>query len=101
MVTVMAWGTETREEHVGMLPDLGNVGNLRGGAQLSYTSGMDDLGAAKKRKKHKSSGYLRGAAVEAKNAPTHCKVELSDCMKGGGRKVAGMCMRRFQRCKRK
>jgi hypothetical protein len=49
----------------------------------------------------KSSGRLRGAALEAKRAPQRCKVELSHCMTGGGRRKAGMCMRRFHACKRK
>lgn len=52
-----------------------------------------------KRKHRRSSGRLRGAAVSAKQAPKHCKVQLSKCMKGGGRKVAGHCMREFHRCK--
>lgn len=51
--------------------------------------------------KRKSSGKLRGAAVAVKQAPKHCKVELSTCMKRGGRKVAGPCMRQFHRCKAK
>jgi hypothetical protein len=53
-----------------------------------------------KRTKRRSSGRLRGAAVKAKNAPKHCKVELSTCMKKGGRKVAGPCMRAFHGCQK-
>jgi hypothetical protein len=53
-----------------------------------------------KRTKRKSSGRLRGAAVVAKNAPKKCKLELSSCMKGGGRKVAGRCMRAFHACQK-
>jgi len=56
---------------------------------------------ATRRKPRKSSGRARGAALEAKRAPKHCRVELSSCMKGGGRKVAGKCMRAFHACKRK
>jgi hypothetical protein len=56
---------------------------------------------AKRRTKRRSSGKLRGAAVSAKNAPKRCKVELSQCMKKGGRRVAGPCMREFHRCKNK
>jgi hypothetical protein len=52
-----------------------------------------------KKTKRKSSGRLRGAAVAVKQAPKVCKVALSDCMKKGGRKVAGPCMRMFHRCK--
>jgi len=54
---------------------------------------------AKRQTKRRSSGKLRGAAVSAKHAPKHCKVELSRCMKGGGRRVAGSCMRAFHACK--
>ena len=54
---------------------------------------------ATKRKPRKSSGRPRGAALAAKRAPKHCRVELSSCMKGGGRKVAGKCMRAFHTCK--
>jgi len=53
-----------------------------------------------KKTKRRSSGKLRGAAVSAKQAPKHCKVELSTCMKRGGRKVAGHCMRAFHACKK-
>jgi len=50
------------------------------------------------KKRRKSSGRLRGAAVAVKRAPKHCKVDLSACMKKGGRRVAGPCMREFHRC---
>jgi hypothetical protein len=53
-----------------------------------------------KKAKRKSSGKLRGAAVSAQQAPKVCKVKLSECMKTGGRKVAGVCMRAFHRCKK-
>jgi hypothetical protein len=56
---------------------------------------------ATKRKPRKSSGRTRGAALEARRAPQKCKIELSHCMKGGGRRVAGKCMRAFHACKRK
>jgi len=55
---------------------------------------------ATKRKSRKSSGRARGAALEAKRSPKHCRIELSSCMKGGGRKVAGKCMRAFHACKK-
>ena len=48
----------------------------------------------------KSSGRARGAALAAKQAPKVCKVELSSCMKGGGRRKAGPCMRAFHACKK-
>lgn len=55
---------------------------------------------AKKQKPRKSSGRARGAALEARRAPAKCKIELSQCMKGGGRRVAGKCMRAFHVCKK-
>ena len=51
-------------------------------------------------KPRKSSGRLRGAALEAKRAPLKCRQQLSVCMKGGGRRKAGICMRAFHVCKR-
>jgi hypothetical protein len=54
----------------------------------------------KHRKPRKSSGRVRGAAASAKAAPKVCKVQLSNCMKGGGRRKAGPCMRAFHRCKK-
>jgi hypothetical protein len=50
-------------------------------------------------KPRKSSGRPRGAALSAARAPKACKLELSSCMKGGGRRKAGVCMRAFHRCK--
>jgi hypothetical protein len=67
---------------------------LPGAAHLRYPACM-----AKKAKPRKSSGRTRGAALEARRAPQHCKIDLSRCMKGGGRKVAGKCMRAFHACK--
>jgi hypothetical protein len=55
---------------------------------------------AKRLKPRKSSGHVRGAAAAAKAAPKVCKVELSKCMTGGGRRKAGPCMRAFHRCKK-
>jgi hypothetical protein len=46
------------------------------------------------RKKRRASGV----AARAKNAPKHCKVGLSHCMKGGGRGKAGPCMRKYWFC---
>lgn len=47
------------------------------------------------------SGHLHGAAYEAKHAPAECKAELSRCMTGGGRRKAGVCMRRFHACNKR
>jgi hypothetical protein len=52
-------------------------------------------------KPRKSSGRIRGAALAAARAPLACRKQLSVCMKGGGRRKAGVCMRAFHVCKRK
>jgi hypothetical protein len=49
--------------------------------------------------KHRRRGPLTGAAKAAKHAPKACKLQLSRCMTGGGRRKAGPCMRQFQRCR--
>jgi hypothetical protein len=54
-----------------------------------------------RRKSRKVSTKLFGAARVAKRAPLVCRRELSSCMKGGGRRKAGPCMRSFQRCIKK
>lgn len=49
--------------------------------------------------KAKRRGGRGGAmARKMKNAPAHCKTDLSHCMRGGGRAKAGPCMRKFHAC---
>jgi len=88
---------EIGENHkISLLATRAFVKNWRRLAVWGYPAPM-----TKKRPKRRSSGKLRGAAVSAKQAPKHCKVGLSACMKKGGRRVAGPCMREFHRCKNK
>ncbi len=53
-----------------------------------------------KRRRKKIFGLFGRAKGRKQHIPAECKTGLSHCMKGGGKRKAGPCMRAFWACRR-